>query len=81
MDKKGCSGSSASFLKLLFISQMVPVFGSRIIMSFPTLIAVQRAREHPVSNKRQMIKPDAICNTVALQIKKRKQKKNNNVQP
>lgn len=46
---------------------MVLVFGSNVTASFPTLITVQRAREHPVTNKRQMIKPDAICNTIALQ--------------
>lgn len=65
--QKGCSGSFVPFLKFLYISQMVSVFGSHIIVSFRTLITVQRVREHPVMNKRQMIKPAAICNTVALQ--------------
>ncbi len=51
---------------ICFISQ-TPLRGSCIKMSSLTLIAVQRAKEHPVSNKRQMIKPDAIFNTVALQ--------------
>lgn len=33
----------------------------------PTLITSQRAREHAVTNKRQMMEPDAVCNTSALQ--------------
>lgn len=55
------------FFEVLHISQMVLVFGSNITVSFPTLITVHSMRKHPVTNKGQMIKPDAICNTVALQ--------------
>lgn len=47
--RKGCSRSFVPFYKHLYISHIVPVFGSHFITSFQTLVTVQGAREHPVT--------------------------------
>lgn len=41
------------------ISSPKPALGSQIVVSFQTLITVQRVKKHPLPNKRQAIEPDA----------------------